>query len=374
MNQAPRTTEVFDDLIAALQEIRDGYVLSEERFTAPIDIVEGYRYVGQVLSMASELFIESDPEHPRFVSIVSPERKLQGDNPDAVYHFARVDGAGTYRVSGAIGEERYTSFTVHAAAADGGLAGAVLADVNHHDLDVAADGSYSVVFSPEQQDGNWIRLEPEAYSIFVRSYFQNELSVQNDPMLSVKIGIERLDDTGPPPPLDDSILSERFAAAVKFLRQVTVGQALPGAPSPAPFVSDIPNDVPKPYSFRDSGLPVPGAVDIWYSLGRFELEPDEAMVMSGELPECEFANVMLWNAHMQTFEYRSRTSSVNQSQLQLEADGGYRIVIAHSDPGVPNWLDTGGHAKGTIFWRFLLPATDPHKPECDVVPLGSLRG
>jgi len=30
-------------------------------------------------------------------------------------------------------------------------------------------------------------------------------------------------------------------------------------------------------------------------------------------------------------------------------------VIAHEDPGVPNWLDTGGHREGTIFWRYLLP-------------------
>ena len=28
-------------------------------------------------------------------------------------------------------------------------------------------------------------------------------------------------------------------------------------------------------------------------------------------------------------------------------------------PGVANWLDTGGHRFGTIFWRYLLPETDP---------------
>ena len=30
MNRAPKTTEAFDELIAALQEIRDGYVLNED--------------------------------------------------------------------------------------------------------------------------------------------------------------------------------------------------------------------------------------------------------------------------------------------------------------------------------------------------------
>ena len=374
MPSVPRSTAAFDGLIEALQEIRDGYVLSQERFGDEIDVVEGFRYVTQVLSAASELFVEADPEHPRFVSIVSPARKLQGDNPDAIYHFTRVRGDRSYRVSGVIGEERYTSFTVHAAAEDGGLAGPILADVNHHDFEVAPDGSYSVVFGPEEHDGDWVRLEPEAYSIIVRSYFQRRRSAQNDSMLAVKIAIDPADDAPPPPPLDDGILATRMTDAVRFVRQATLGQAVPGGPSPVPFISDVPNDVPKPFSFRDSGLPVPGAVDIWYAMGRFRLDPDQALVMTGRLPEGEFANVMLWNVHMQTLEYRSRQSSLNQAQIETEPDGTYRIVIAGSDPGVPNWLDTGGHLRGTIFWRFLLPESDPEKPVCKVVPIAAAGG
>ena len=33
MNLAPQSTAAFDELIAALTEIRDGYVLSADRFT-----------------------------------------------------------------------------------------------------------------------------------------------------------------------------------------------------------------------------------------------------------------------------------------------------------------------------------------------------
>jgi hypothetical protein len=78
---------------------------------------------------------------------------------------------------------------------------------------------------------------------------------------------------------------------------------------------------------------------------------------------------MLWNKHMQTLEYRNRTSSVNGAQLSLDEDRSYRIVISERDPGVGDWLDTGGHSKGTIFWRFLLPEEDPPKPACAVVPV-----
>jgi hypothetical protein len=48
------------------------------------------------------------------------------------------------------------------------------------------------------------------------------------------------------------------------------------------------------------------------------------------------------------------------------------MVIAHRDPGVPNWLDAAGHREGIMFWRFLLPEEKPEKPRCKVVPVGSL--
>ena len=129
MNHAPLTTAAFDDLIAALQEIRNGYALNEARFNDPLDVVEAFRYVTQMLSVTSELFAEADPEFPRFASIVSPARKMQGDNPDAIYHFARIRGDRAYRVFGTIHQECYTSFTIHGVAGDGGMAGPLLGEI-----------------------------------------------------------------------------------------------------------------------------------------------------------------------------------------------------------------------------------------------------
>ncbi|MHB8467545.1 MAG: DUF1214 domain-containing protein [Acidimicrobiales bacterium] len=373
MDLAPKSTAAFDELIAALAEIRDGYVLSERRFTDPLDVVEGYRSVAQLLSAASELFCESDPDHPRFASIVSPARKLQGDNPDAIYHYARIRGDLAYRVFGTIDRSCYTSFTIHGRAPDGAMAGPLLGDMNDRQFKVDDDGSYSLVLSAAEQPGNWMRLDPAAHCIVVRSYFQLRTSAQNDPGVHVRIAIEALDPIGPPPPLSDDAFAERLHEAVAFLRQTTLGQGIPDDPSPVPFVSNEPNVLPTPFSFRDSGLPVPGAADIVYALARWRLEPGEALVMTGTLPVCSFANVMLWNRHMQTLEYRNRQSSLNMSQIKLEPDGSYRIVIAHTNPGVPNWLDCEGHRQGTIFWRFLLPETDPVRTTCQVMPVDQVR-
>ena len=376
MNRVPKSTEAFDELIAALQEIRDRYVLDEQRFTDDLDVVEGFRYVTEVLSGASEFFMEADPDHPRMALIVTPARKLQGDNPDSIYHFARIDGGRSYRVFGVRGEEAYISFTVHSAAVDGGFNGRVLADINDSQFTFAPDGSYEVVFSAEKPaDGNanWVQLDPDARMLIVRSYFLREQSAQNDPLVAVRIGIEVLDDVPPPPPLDDATLAARLRAGVAFLRQTTLGQPLPSTPSLAPFMAKEPNRVGEPWSFRNAGVDAAGAVDIFYSMGRWDLGPDDALVMRGTIPPSRFTNVMLWNRHMQTLEYVHRRSSLNSEQISYEPDGTYTIVVAHRDPGVPNWLDTGGHRVGTIFWRYLLPETDPVVAECEVVRVASVR-
>ena len=154
----------------ALTEIRDGYVLDEQRWTDPTEIAEAFRYVGQVLSASSELFWEGDPDHPRFASIVSPARKLQGDNPDAIYHFARIRGDHVPR--GRIREQCYASFTVHGQAADGGIAGHSSATEMITDFTIADDGSYEIIFSTTPHDGDWVELHPGAHSIVVRTYYE----------------------------------------------------------------------------------------------------------------------------------------------------------------------------------------------------------
>jgi hypothetical protein len=64
---------------------------------------------------------------------------------------------------------------------------------------------------------------------------------------------------------------------------------------------------------------------------------------------------MLYNRYLQTFDYVNRRVSLNRKQTTLEPDGSFRMVLAHRDPGVPNWIDTDGHVRGRLFWRFLLP-------------------
>src|SRR5205823_11401462 len=135
----------FDNVLAALAEARDSYVQSAERHANELEVLEGYRYVTQLFSEASELLLEGDPERPRFSSMVSPARKYLGDNPDALYCQTVIRGDRSYRIRGWRDNQCYISFTVHGADPSGGLNGPVLADINDSDLDIAADGSYELI-------------------------------------------------------------------------------------------------------------------------------------------------------------------------------------------------------------------------------------
>jgi hypothetical protein len=369
MANAPQSTAAFNELIDMLADIRDRYVLSPDRFTDELDVVEGYRYVTELLSEASELLVEADPDRPRFSSIVSPARKFLGDNPDALYQQAVIRGDRAYRVTGRRDHQTYISFTVHGPDSNGGINGPVLADRNDRDLVVEPDGTFELILSPDEHPGNWIKLDPDARMVIVRNYYLRERSVQTDPDVWVRLDIEPLDDPGPAPPLDDETFARRLRDANAFVQATTIGMRVFGEPATVPFVSNEPNTVGTPWSFRNSDVDAAGAVDIYYSSGSFDLGPDEALVMEGTLPRCAFANVMLWNVHMQTLEYRTRRSSLNSEQIVTDADGAYRIIISGRDPGVSNWLDVGGHRRGTIFWRFLLPDEQPDAPRCRVLPV-----
>jgi hypothetical protein len=367
MTHAPQSAAAFSELVDALTEARDRYVLDPARSADELDALDGFRYLLQLVSEASELFVEGDPERPRFTSIVSPSRKFLGDNPDAIYHQALIRGDRTYRVTGRRDREAYISFTVHGPDPAGGINGPILADLNDRSFTVAPDGRFELVLGGTERAGNWVPLDPSARIVLVRSYFLQDPSIRNDPSAHVELAIEALDEPGPAPVMDDATLAQRLRDATAFLRATTTGMRVFGEPSAVPFVANEPNDVGTPWSFRNADVDAAGAVDIFYSSGNWDLGPDDAMLMEGTLPKCDFVNVMLWNVHMQTLEYCTRTSSVNGEQIARREDGSYRIVIAGRDPGVPNWLDTGGHRHGTIFWRFLLPTEDPERPRCRVV-------
>src|SRR5262245_25324753 len=363
----------FRELLELVGEAERRTLSSEWGVRTPQDVVDGHRLLLHLVSAASDLYFEADPERPHFVPMVSPIRKFLGDNPDAIYYLAPLRADRAYRIRGNVASAVYTSFTFQAGD-DSGVAGRIFATRNDREFEVARDGSYEILVGPDAKGPGSVRLEPGAVSVTTRHYFENEISAQNDPSLRIPLSIEPLADPGPPAPPDDAETARRIRLAAAFVRQATLGIP-PRDPKQQPaWVSTVPNQLgePRAAGHGEGDKTAWGAVDTSYSMGPYLLRPDAALVMEGRLPRCSVANVVLWNRWMMSYEYRSRQVSLNRRQMRLGDGGSYRIVLAARDPGVPNWLDTEGRPFGTIFWRFLEPAGAPERPRTRLVPIAKL--
>jgi hypothetical protein len=67
------------------------------------------------------------------------------------------------------------------------------------------------------------------------------------------------------------------------------------------------------------------------------------------------------------------TGWLNDSQVALEPDGSSRIIAGPEDPGLPNWIDTTGHQRGGLLWRFVSGENVPEAPTVRVVQTSQLR-
>jgi hypothetical protein len=55
-----------------------------------------------------------------------------------------------------------------------------------------------------------------------------------------------------------------------------------------------------------------------------------------------------------SMDYLYRPVSYTPSRTAVDTDGRIRMVMAHRDPGVHNWLDTQGFERGNLTYRHML--------------------
>jgi len=361
LNEAiQQTRSAYHELIDLLRNADREFLSGSRAVGDEISVVEGYRWLTEILSVALECYLWADTDRPSIVPIVSPTRKFGGDNADAFYHFAPLNPQRTYRLRGIRGDAVYLSVTVYGGPSDGRWSNRIVGSLNDRNLTLLPDGAFEVWLGPAARLGNFIRLDPDAVCLITRDYLV-------DPVQGRKASwqIEAVDPS-PPPRLTDAEVSARFRAAANFIRDLLQICPLPANPSKR-------NQIDEPY-------PVPQATYGWaagdaaYAMGSFELTDDQALVLEGTPPPCAFWNLCLWNPFLQTYDYRYERVTINSGQVRYEADGSFRLVIALRDPGVPNWISTAGHHRGWIWFRWFLPERNPTKPHARVVPLATLSG
>jgi hypothetical protein len=365
-------TEIQTESRKALRELTDLIGEVDQRWASPEwnlhgadDVVNAHRAMLHLLEGGLAGCFESDPAHPEFRRIVSPSRKFTGDNPDAIYWDAPVDPAHRYRVRGRMDGAIYVSLTIELDTQDGSMAKQTGGVINDTRFDVDRDGRFEILLGGAPRERNWLPLEPGASRITTRHYYEDAAPAAADPTRHAALSIELLDPVPAPPAPTDAGVAAGIRRVARFVRSRTLELPPMASREQPPFVSIVPNRFPKPVTPGAFGL---AAFDAAYSMAPYLLGPSDALVMTGRWPRCRCANVSLWNRHMQTFDYANRQVSRNRAQTRLEPDGSFRMVLAHRDPGVPNWIDTEGRPLGLVFWRFMLPEGDIETPRAEVVP------
>jgi hypothetical protein len=116
-----------------------------------------------------------------------------------------------------------------------------------------------------------------------------------------------------------------------------------------------------------------GDSQIHYLQSRWRVGPDEALwIKVPRIPKCATWNLQISNYWMESLDYRYHQIALNHHGARKRSDGSVRLVVAHEDPGVGNWLDTAGHARGTMCLRWVGADSQPD-PTTRVVKRSDLR-
>ncbi len=399
----------WDDLIARLAEARDAIDVPALMPPPPSDrtLAEGYRYLMGHLHAALERAFHTDPARPHFRNALSILTRATIDNADAIYFYAPIDGRRSYVLRGELGDARHwrgappaptgrkaphylifeTSFGV--LAGDTGSLAELRPGVktqtgrlDSSEIAVNDDGSFEILLAPERPAG-------------FAGNFLSTLKVVSQPH-----------------PTDPSVGPERFAQWLSG-RQLFYDWAREDAIHFEMTPLDADADVFAPYSaaraaaeLRQAGEIVRGQMHFWnafwtvlmgtygprpgtlpgmefprngfnrmnaasgatgggmstnlYAGGIAELADDEALIVESRVSvPPQYIGFQLSNLWGESIEYASCVGSRNGFQSHVDEDGAIRLVVAHRDPGVRNWLDATGQRAVFMSPRWAYSQTPP---------------
>lgn len=323
---------------------------------AEIDRAEGLRYLAQQVSAALDQELLAQPGELALLRVGATTLNKWGlDGADAKYIGADLDPTGTYRLSGRKGNARLIAVQT----AQMAPRYRAFASITGEEFDAAGDGSFEVMLAGERPagwDGPWLELDANSTSLLMREYFGDwEREHPGEYFLT------RVDAAPASPPLS---LDESAALLMR---------------SAARFETRAPQWLPRVQPIRDhlvNRLRIGSAGDGGlqtnvYGNGLFRLAPDEVAIIELEAPQAALWSFQLGNVWWESLDYVNRTGSLNGDQAVPGSDGRYRLVIAHEDPGVPNWLDTAAHPEGMILFRYQLTENAP-EPTIELAKLADL--
>ena len=319
---------------------------------------EGYRYLSRLTRAGLMAFVEhADPRAPVLHRVADETTKLGADNPDNYYQTASVSGAFDYRISGRRNSVAYLGFGTQAGHYGQGGGMPPTGHIEASEIEMDDSGCFELILSSTPHERNWLPMTPDTGTLIVRQTFLDRKTE-----VPADLHIERIncsEDEKRPSPLTPKALDEGLVSASTLV----AGASLLFAKWARDFQRHS-NRLPMfdPEVSNAAG----GDPNIAYYHSHWALDADEALLIEAMPPACEYWNFQLNNYWMESLDYRYHDIHTNKHLAQYEADGSVRLVVAHEDPGLPNWIDTAGHMSGTMCFRWVRAESHP-EPRTRVV-------
>lgn len=335
-------------------------LLGAEHPDGPLARAEGVRYLARMTALGLQLGTDfSDPDFPALYRLNDDVTKWAGPNVDNVYLGAAVRHPNVYRLHGSLA--RSGGFILQTLTGWWGEpAFAIHDDRSSEVFAPEPDGSVVITIGGPPREHNWMPLHPAADHLFVREYATDWSVHDRCDFVLERVG----DDPAVQPVLTAARVHEMLDTAahwvehtVRYWNRFESGMRLPLAPNTFGAVFGAPG----------------GGADIFYGNGRIELGPGEALLVELPEPRARYWSLQLYNVGWyESLDFGSRCTSRNGAQVHVDDDGVVRFVVAHADPGTPNWLDVAGHDHTFAHLRAVW-CSSIERPRTTVVPLRELR-
>jgi hypothetical protein len=344
-----------------------------------VDMAEGYRWVTRLNRLILDWIVErSDPLHPVLFDLQDEYKKLLVDNPDVHYTFCVLDDQHSYRLVGLRGECAYLGMTFGTAFGQGPVGGRTGTQTQTHidEFELGPNGEVDILIAPESQmpnprPRNSVLLEPGTAQLAIReTYFEKS------PEKFARLRVELVPQPGeevPSPILSSEELAPKLEFAAMFLAFIGKNAIAMWNDAGSNMNTFGGQSGAAHVEAQEDEMRTHTNAEMTYHGGRFKLEEGEALVVTVHEPDKPFLywGLTLTSPWGESFDYRYTTTALNNKTATRAEDGTWRLVIAPSDPGVENWLDTGGRREGYMLVRWVLADGPPH-PSAEVVRMEDL--
>lgn len=333
-------------------------VLSDEFPNTPADRPEAIAHLADQVSCWLGWSIgHSDTTAPFFHRSNDLVTQWGGPNQDNSYHHARIDPTRRYRMHGRMNSCEEVALTLRVGFMHMEEWGTKLA-ITFSDRGIGPGDEFELFFGGDGSDPDWIQIPEEVTTLSLREYY-----IDWRPLEPAVMTLECLDEVVAPPRLQEAGLEAQLDHALhQITRSIT-------------HWNEYMNEHRRKGTdnrFAPTMEVTKGFAQARYSFCFFELGPDEALYIETDVPDARYWGLQLANmAWFEQVDPIHRITTINQKQAHIDPDGRVRVVLAHEDPGTPNWLDSGGHHDGLLTFRWFWAKSDP-SPTTRVVKLAEV--